>query len=71
MTSKPVLLDIMEKGRFIGQMVYDKRGFPEIVDGNIVEAYNLKEIEKYVLEERPSLRGRDIKIAFSNQKTLR
>ena len=65
---KPLLLDILEKGRFICQLKYDKRGFPEMIDGHIEEVYRLEDLEKFVLDKRPSLRGRDIRIKFSNQK---
>lgn len=66
---KPILIDILEHGRFICQMVYDKRGFPqEIEGGKIVETHRLKDIEKFVYNKRPSLKGREIRIEFSNQK---
>ena len=67
--TKKVLLDIMEKGRFLCQMVYDKRGFPESIGGGkFVEVHRLEDLKKFVYEKRPSLRGRDIRIEFSNNK---
>lgn len=33
--SKPILLDIMQGDKFIMQMRYDKRGYPEMIDGKL------------------------------------
>lgn len=63
-----VLLDIMLGGRFICQLRYDGMPFPEMIDGKIVPVYDSEDIRKFVYEKRPSLRGRDIRIEFSNNK---
>ena len=67
---KPLLLDIMLNGRFVCQLKYNKRGLPDMVNGEIVEVHNSKDLEAFVLEQRPSLRGKDIKIEFASQKVL-
>ena len=66
--AKKVLLDIMLGGKFICQLKYDKRGFPEVIDGEVKESHRLEDLENFVYEKRPSLRGKDIRIEFSSQK---
>ena len=66
--AKKVLLDIMLNGRFICQLSYDKRGFPEVIDGEVKEFHRLEDLERFVYEKRPSLKGKDIKIEFSKNK---
>ena len=66
--AKKVLLDVMLHGRFVCQLKYDKRGLPDMVDGEIIEVHNQQEIKDFVFQQRPSLRGKDIRIEFSNQK---
>ena len=69
MNIKPtLLLDIMEDGRFVCQIPYYQHGMPRMVDGNIIEVHDFKDIEKYVYEKRPSLRNRNISIAFAQQR---
>ena len=67
--AKKVLLDIMLGGRFICQLKYEGMPFPELINGKVVPVYDSMDIERFVFEKRPSLRGKDIKIEFSNQKT--
>ena len=64
---KPVLLDIMQDGRFLCQLRYNKRGFPQMINGEFVEVHDQKDIEEFVYSQRPSLKGKNIKIEFSNQ----
>ena len=64
---KPLLLDVMLDGRFLCQLRYAKRGFPMLLDGEVVENHRLEDLESFVYEKRPSLRGKNIKIALSNQ----
>lgn len=71
MKIKPtLLLDIMERGRFICQIPYYRHGMPKMVDGNIIEEHKSEDIERYVYEKRPSLRNRNIKIAFAQQRVF-
>lgn len=70
MKHNPLLLDIMEGDRFIDQMSYPKRGFPKMVDGVITEAYDIRDIEQFVFDKRPSLRNRNIRIEFSTQRVV-
>ena len=67
--NKPILIDIMEKGHFICQLKYEGMPFPELIDGEIIPVYDSEDIEKFVYKQRPSLKGRDIRIEFSNQRT--
>ena len=71
MKKKPILLDVMQGDRFICQMEYTKRGTPTIVDDKIREVYDMGDIEKFVYESRPSLRGRGVRIAISNSRVIR
>ena len=66
--AKKVLLDIMLNGTFVCQLKYDKRGFPEMIDGEVKEFHRLEDLERFVHEKRPSLKGKDIKIEFSKNK---
>jgi len=44
---KPLLLDIILNGRFICQLQYNKRGLPDMVNGEIVEVHNTKDLEAF------------------------
>lgn len=67
---KPILLDVMLNNHFVCQLKYDKQGFPALIDGNIVEQHNIEDLERFVEEKRPSLKGKPYTIAFSNQKII-
>jgi hypothetical protein len=66
--SKPILLDIMQGDTFIMQMRYDKHGFPEMIDGEVVEVHRAEDIEEFVYSKRPSLRGKNIRIETTDQR---
>lgn len=69
--NNPIYLDIMSaNGTFIQQMRYDKRGFPQMVNGKVVERFNRKELEEFVFSKRPSLRGKNIRIETSEQRIV-
>ena len=69
MNIKPtLLLDIMECGRFVCQIPYYRHGMPQMVDGKITEVHDMSEVKQYVYEKRPSLRNRNISIAFAQQR---
>ena len=65
---KPLLLDIMLDGRYKCQVKYTKHGFPTIIEGRVVELFNINELKAYVEETRPSLAGKHFNILFSDQK---
>ena len=65
-----ILLDIMKDGRFVCQLRYDKHGIPELIDGEIKEVYDARELEEFVYEQRPSLRNKNIRIEFATQKVI-
>ena len=64
----PVLLDVMLNGHYVCQLRYTKRGFPTTVDGKTVECYDYNDFERFVLEQRPSLKGKPFVVLPSNQK---
>ena len=64
----PILLDIIKNGRFYKQLKYTKRGFPQIIDGKIVETHDARDIKKFVEESLPSLVGKDYNIKFAKQR---
>lgn len=65
---KPQLIDITLNGRFVCQVKYTKRGFPEEIDGQIVEVHRMDDICSFIESLRPSLKGKDYHIEFTNQK---
>ena len=71
MEKKPILLDVMQGDKFICQLTYTKRGVPTFVEGKIREVYDMGDMERFVYESRPSLRGRGIRIAFSDSRVTR
>jgi hypothetical protein len=71
MSNNEVLLDIMIDGRFYTQLRYTKRGFPQMVDGVITEVHKSKDIEDFVFEKLPSLKGKkNVNIGFAQQKVF-
>jgi hypothetical protein len=64
---KPLLLDVMLNGRFVCQLKYEGMTFHEMIDGKVVPVYDADDMKRFVYEQRPSLRGKDIKIEFSSQ----
>jgi len=66
-----MLLDVMVNGRFYCQIDYTKRGFPEMIDGEIEEVHDYEEIQRFVEECKPSLKGRDYRIEFTDNKVFR
>lgn len=65
---KPILLDIMLDGVYKGQLKYYGRGFPKLVDGKVIEVFNTKDIEAFVEEKKPSLKGKPYQVLFSEQR---
>lgn len=67
---KPILLDIMLDDRFLCQMDYTAPAKPLFIEGKPMNVYNLDDIKSFVYSKRPSLKGKNIRISFSNQKIL-
>lgn len=67
--SKPILIDVMLGGRFVCQLRYTKRGFPKYFNGAFIETHDNRDIERFVEEQRPSLKGKPYTIEFSKQMT--
>lgn len=71
MSNKELLLDIMVDGRFYTQLRYNGHPFPKLIDGEVVPVYDRKDIERFVIEKRPSLKGKkNVTIAFAKQKVF-
>lgn len=70
MTQQKVLLDIMVNGRFNCQLRYIGTPFPKMVNGEVVPVYDLDDINRFVYEKRPSLKGKEVQICFANQKVF-
>ena len=66
--SPTVLLDIMLNGVYKGQLKYYGHGNPELINGKIVEVWDPEILRAFVEEQRPSLKGKDFQVHFSNQK---
>lgn len=71
MNIKPeLLLDVMERGRFLCQIPYYGHGFPKVVNGQTIIFYDKKDLIRTVLERRPSLQNRKIDIEIASQRVL-
>ena len=57
--TKTVYLDIMQNGRFVCQLPF--RYCP-------LFPIDSRDVEKYVFDKRPSLKGKDILISFSGNR---
>lgn len=71
MSSNKVLIDVMIDGRFYTQVRYDKHGWPEIIDGKIHEVRRDSDMEKFVLDKLPSLKGKDYRLRIADQIVFR
>ena len=69
-STPPVLLDVMMNGRFLCQLRYNKRGFPRVINGKVFEVYNYNDLQAFVEEQRPSLKGKSYIIKFATQKVF-
>ena len=59
----------LQGGRFVCQIRYTRHPFPSVVNGRVVPTYDSEDIQRFVLKQRPSLKGKkDVRIEFSNQK---
>ena len=65
---QPIILDIIKEGRFYKQLKYTKRGFPQMLNGKIVEVHNADDIRKFVEESLLSLVGKNYNIKFAKQR---
>lgn len=65
---KPILLDVMLEDRYFKQLKYPKRGFPTLIDGEVVEIHDMKDMEAFVEEKLPFLKGRDWSVSLTNQR---
>jgi len=54
-----VYIDVMLNGSFVCQLPYEYRPFISIKE---------KDVKRFIVNKRPTLKGKDIKIAFTNNK---
>lgn len=66
-----MLLDIMLDGVYKGQLKYDKRGFPQLINGKVTEVYDYEDLEKFVAEQRPSLKGKPFVVVPTKQRVMK
>lgn len=64
-----MLLDIMLNGKFICQLNYKKKGYYTKANGKLVEVHSDSEIARFVESVRPSLKGKNYNVCFTNNKT--
>jgi hypothetical protein len=58
-------LDIYLYGRFVCQLKFNT---PPITKSDGTREFYIADIEKYVTDKRPSLKDKDFKVRFSNQR---
>jgi hypothetical protein len=63
-----VLIDVMVGDRFFCQLKPELNPIPKLIGGKIYPVYRKDEIEKAILEMRPSLSGKKFTYELSNQK---
>jgi hypothetical protein len=68
--SPTLLFDIMMGDTYKGQLKYYGHGKPDLIDGKIIEVFDSEELKQFIEEKRPSLKGKDYRIEFSNQKVI-
>ena len=62
-------LDVMIGNEWKGQVKYDGPGLPIMLeDGFFMESYDLGELRSFVEDRKPSLKGKDYHLEFSNQR---
>lgn len=66
---KVTLLDVMDGDKFVCQLKYYGRGFPVLVDGEIIEEFRQEDLLSFVYEKRPSLKNKkNISVQISGQR---
>lgn len=65
---RALLLDIMLGQRFVCQLRYTKRGMPEMINGQMVEVHQSDDLQAFVEQQRPSLKGKNYNIEFATQR---
>lgn len=68
--SKNLLLDVMEGDTFLRQVEFHGSGIPKLIDGEIVEVFDQKDLEKYVRDNYPSLNHHSFHVAISSQRVI-
>ena len=68
---KPILLDVMVGDHYECQLRYTKHGYPELINGEIIEVYKEEDLKSFVEECRPSLKGRNYKIFLTDNRICR
>ena len=65
------LIDVMlSDGSFFCQLKYTGQPFPMIIKGKAVPTYDIRDLERFALEKRPSLKGKKFNVFPTNQRVL-
>ena len=64
----PILIDVMQDGRFVCQLHYTGKERLEEIDGQILRVLSETDIRKWINKQRPSLRNKKINIRLSNNR---
>lgn len=68
----PFYVDVILDGKWICQLQYTKKGFPEITGGGeIKEFHRYADIRTFVEERRPSLAGKLYECEITEQRVWR
>ena len=70
MSNNKVLIDVMVDGRFNCQLRYAGTPVPQMIDGDVVPAYDADDIKRFVYDKRPSLIGKHVQICFATQQVF-
>lgn len=66
----PLLIDIMENGRFVCQVAYPVQPMKIKVRNKVRYSYEGLDIERYVYKTHPELKGRDIRYEFTEERKI-
>ena len=61
----------MLDGRFYTQVRYNKHGWPELIDGKVIEVHKDSDMEKYVLKKLPFIKNKNYRLRVSDNKVFR
>ena len=61
-------IDIMQDGRHVCQLPFNLPKRTEVIDGESIEYFDQSYLKFYVEFMKPSLRGKEYSIEFSEQK---
>lgn len=65
---KPLLIDVMLDGRYVGQLKYDGNYHLENIDGKVLQCISEKDAREFVESKYTWLSGKDFKVEFTTQR---